>query len=179
MWTSPPTGAWPAADRRGEHRLAARDSPISYKVGHAFQTLRLLPPDRSHPRHGRAARGALLGCRPGHRLGRQLRQQDGPDHPVPADEGGDVRVVTTETVPGMECGTVDAPVAQFPIMMLPTSGIIGGRTLADGAIRGMKTLRAAAAAAGANEVLGLRTEAYQTMNGNPRAFLYGTLATCR
>ena len=99
--------------------------------------------------------------------------------PVPADEGGDVRVATTDTVPGMECEAVDAAVGQFPIMVLSTSGMIGGRTLADGAIRGMRTLRRAAAEAGANAVLGFRSEAYQTRNGNPRVFLYGTLVTSR
>ena len=112
-------------------------------------------------------------------LGGSYDNKTGLITPVPAEEGGDVRVVTTDTVPGMECAAVDAPVAQFPIMVLPTSGMIGGRTLADGAIRGMKTLRQAASEVGANAVLGFRSEAYQTRNSNPRVFLYGTLAVCR
>ena len=63
-------------------------------------------------------------------------------------------------------------------MVLPTSGTLGSRTLADGAIRGMKTLREAAVEAGANAVLGLRSAPYITRNGNPRMFLYGTLSRC-
>ncbi len=43
----------------------------------------------------------------------------------------------------------------------------------------MKTLRRVGAEAGANAVLGFRSEAYQTRYGNPLVFLYGTLATCR
>ena len=112
-------------------------------------------------------------------LGGSYDNKTGLITPVPDEEGKDVRVVTTETVPGMNCEPIDAPVAQFPIMVLPTSGMIGGRTVADGAIRGMKTLRRAAAEAGANAVLGFRSEAYQTRNSNPRVFLYGTLAICR
>ena len=112
-------------------------------------------------------------------LGGSYDNKTGLITPVADEEGKDVTVVTTDTVPGMKCEPADAPVAQFPIMVLPTSGMIGGRTLADGAIRGMKTLRRAAAEAGANAVLGFRTEAYQTRNSNPRVFLYGTLATCR
>ena len=98
--------------------------------------------------------------------------------PIPPDEGTDVRIVTTDTVPGMECEVLESPHNQFPAMVLPTSGLMGGRTLADGAIRGMSTLREAAIEAGANAVLGLRTEAYLTRNENPRLFLYGTLARC-
>ena len=79
----------------------------------------------------------------------------------------------------MKCEPAGTPVAQFPVMVLPTSGMICGRTLADGAIRGMKNLRQAAAEAGANAVVGFRTEAFQTRNSNPRVFLYGTLAICR
>ena len=63
-------------------------------------------------------------------------------------------------------------------MVLPTSGTLGGRTLADGAIRGMKTLREAAVEAGANAILGLRSGPFLTRSGNPRILLYGTLANC-
>ena len=65
-------------------------------------------------------------------------------------------------------------------MVLPTPGMMGGRTLADDeAIREIRTLWTAAAEAGANAALGLRTEAYQTGYGNPRLCLHGTVATCR
>lgn len=53
---------------------------------------------------------------------------------------------------------------------------VGGCTLAEGPIRGMGTLRRAAAEARANSVLGLRNGARQSKNGNPCVFLYGTLA---
>ena len=98
---------------------------------------------------------------------------------TPAIESGiDVHIVTTDTVPGKKCTALDGPAAQFPVMVLPTSGTLGGRTLADGAIRGMKTLREAAVEAGANAILGLRSGPFITRNGNPRIFLYGTLANC-
>ena len=98
--------------------------------------------------------------------------------PIPPEEGSDVRIVTTDTVAGTDCDVLESPHNQFPAMVLPTSGLLGGRTLADGAIRGMNTLRDAALADGANAVLGLRREAYLTRNDNPRLFLYGTLARC-
>lgn len=98
---------------------------------------------------------------------------------TPALESGiDVQVVTTDTVPGKQCTALAGSEGYFPLMVLPTSGALGGRTLADGAIRGMKTLREAAIEAGANAVLGLRSSPYITRNGNPRMFLYGTLAVC-
>ena len=98
---------------------------------------------------------------------------------TPAVESGiEVQVVTTDTVPGKQCTAVSGSEGHFPVMVLPTSGTLGGRTLADGAIRGMKTFREAAVEAGANAVLGLRSSPYITRNGNPRMFLYGTLALC-
>ena len=63
-------------------------------------------------------------------------------------------------------------------MVLPTLGALVGRTLADGAIPWMKTLREAALEAGANVVLGLRGSPYITRNGNPRMFPGGMLALC-
>ena len=69
-----------------------------------------------------------------------------------------------------KCTALTGPKAQFPVMVLPTSGTLGGRTLADGAIRGMKTLREAAVEAGANAILGLRSGPFLTRNGNPRIF---------
>ncbi len=98
---------------------------------------------------------------------------------VPPDEANDVRIVTTDSVPGMVCEVLPSPHNQFPAMVLPTTGLLGGRTLADGAIRGMKTLRETALEAGANAILGLRSEAYLTRKDNPRLFLYGTLARCK
>ena len=98
---------------------------------------------------------------------------------TPALESGiDVQVVTTDSVPGKQCEAIAEPEGHFPVMVLPTSGTLGSRTLADGAIRGMKTLRETAVEAGANAVLGLRSSPYITRNGNPRMFLYGTLAVC-
>ena len=94
---------------------------------------------------------------------------------VSIESGIDIKVVTTDAVPGKKC---EALATQFPVMVLPTSGSLGGRTLADGAIRGMKSLRQAAVEAGANSVVGLRTAPYITRNGNPRIFVYGTLANC-
>ncbi len=88
----------------------------------------------------------------------------------------DVQVVTTETVPGRKCTALSGPETQFPAIVLPTSGALAGRTLADGLIREMKTLRGAAVEAGANAVVGLRSSPYITRNGNPRMILYGTLA---
>lgn len=60
----------------------------------------------------------------------------------------DVQVVTTETVPGREGTALSGPEAQFPVMVVPTSGTIGGGTLADGATRGMNTQRQRAEEAG-------------------------------
>ena len=98
---------------------------------------------------------------------------------TPALESGiDVQIATTDTIPGKTCTALEGSEAQFPVMVLPTSGTLGSRTLADGAIRGMKTLREAAVEAGANAVLGLRSAPYITRNGNPRIFLYGTVAHC-
>ena len=94
---------------------------------------------------------------------------------VSIESGIDIKVVTTDAVPGKKCEALET---QFPVMVLPTSGALGGRTLADGAIRGMKSLRQAAVEAGANSVVGLRTAPYSTRNGNPRMFVYGTLANC-
>ena len=94
---------------------------------------------------------------------------------ISIDSGIDIKVVTTDAVPGKKCEALET---QFPVMVLPTSGALGGRTLADGAIRGMKSLRQAAVEAGANSVVGLRTAPYITRTGNPRIFVYGTLANC-
>ena len=94
---------------------------------------------------------------------------------VSIESGIDIKIVTTDAVPGKKCEALET---QFPVMVLPTSGSLGGRTLADGAIRGMKSLRQAAVEAGANSVVGLRTAPYITRNGNPRIFVYGTLANC-
>ena len=63
-------------------------------------------------------------------------------------------------------------------MVLTTSGSLGSRTLADGATHGMPTHREAAEKAGVNAILGLRIGPYITRNGNPRLFVYGTLAHC-
>ncbi len=42
----------------------------------------------------------------------------------------------------------------------------------------MKTMREAAAAKGANAILGFRTDVFMTREDNPRVLLYGTLAHC-
>ena len=64
---------------------------------------------------------------------------------TPALESGiDMQIVTTETEPGRKCAALSGPEVQFPEMVLPTSGIFGVTTIANGAIRGMKTLRDAA-----------------------------------
>ena len=98
---------------------------------------------------------------------------------TPALQSGiDVQVVTTDSVPGKKCEALAGSEGYIPVMVLPISGSLGGRTLAASAVRGMKTLREAAIEAGANAVLGLRTSPYVTRNGNPRMFLYGTLAVC-
>ena len=91
--------------------------------------------------------------------------------PTPAPSWAKLRRVVAVEIQDLEAG-------QVPVMVLPTSGALGGRTLADGAIRGMKSLRQAAVEAGANSVVGLRTAPYITRNGNPRIFVYGTLANC-
>ena len=71
---------------------------------------------------------------------------------TPAVESGiEVQVVTTDSVPGKQCRALADSEGRFPVMVLPTSGSLGGRTLADGAIRGMKTLREAARAGGRGE----------------------------
>ena len=64
----------------------------------------------------------------------------------------DVQVVTTDSVPGKQCRAIPGLDGYFPLMVLPTSGALGNRPLADGAIRGMETLREAAVKAGANAV---------------------------
>ena len=96
---------------------------------------------------------------------------------TPGTPGGDVRIVTTDTVPGQSCVALDSDGAQLPVMVLPGFGKPGIRAQL-AAIRGMQTLREAAAEAGANAVLGLRTAAFVNRQGNPRLFLYGTLARC-
>ena len=50
-----------------------------------------------------------------------------------------MQIVTTETEPGRKCAALSGPEVQFPVMVLPTSGIFGVTTIANGAIRGMKT----------------------------------------
>ena len=97
----------------------------------------------------------------------------------PAVESGiEVQVVTTDSIPGKRCEALAGSEGYFPVMVLPISFTHESRALADGAIRGMKTLREAAVEAGANAVLGLRSSPYAARNGNPRMFLYGTLAVC-
>ena len=64
---------------------------------------------------------------------------------TPSTSGSDVRIVTTDMVPGQSCVALDSD---------------------------------AAAGAGANAVLGLRTATFVNRQGNPRLFLYGTLALC-
>lgn len=76
---------------------------------------------------------------------------------TPALESGiELQIVTTDTVLSRTCAALSGTEAQFPIMVLPTSGTLGGRILADGAIRGMKPLRHAVIEAGANAVAGPR-----------------------
>ena len=79
----------------------------------------------------------------------------------------------------MTCKAVSAEDSQFPVMVLPSSGLMGERLLSDGTIRGMKTMRRAAVAAGANAIVGFRTDVYMTREENPRVLLYGTLAHCQ
>lgn len=90
-----------------------------------------------------------------------------------ADPGPPIEVVTTETVPGKRCKSVGA---QFPVIALPASASL--RNGADAAVRGARVMREAAADAGANAILGFRTSTFVTRNGNPRLFMYGTLALC-
>ena len=56
----------------------------------------------------------------------------------------EVQVVTTDGLPGKKCTALAGSEGYFPVMVLPTSGTCGGRTFAEGAIRGVKTLREAA-----------------------------------
>ena len=111
------------------------------------------------------------------RLGDNFDVVTGLFRPVPESEN-DVRIVTTDTVPGMACRAVSAGNSQFPVMVLPSSGLMGERLLSDGTIRGMKTMRKAAASSGANAIIGFRTDVYMTREENPRVLLYGTLAHC-
>lgn len=98
---------------------------------------------------------------------------------APARESGtDVQIVTIETVPGRKCAALARSGGYFPVMVLPTLGALVGRTLADGAIPWMKSLREAALEEGVSVVLGLRGSPYITRNGNPRMFLCGTPALC-
>ncbi len=97
---------------------------------------------------------------------------------IPSPQGRDVRVVTTQTPPGMKCEPADGERGFLPVMVLPPRDMLTSRTLAVDTIRGIKTLRAAAKAAGANAVVGFRSETHVTGSGYPRAFLYGTLARC-
>ena len=90
----------------------------------------------------------------------------------------DVKIVTTDGIAGRTCEVLSGPNAQFPAMVLPTTGALGLRELHDGVIRGMIALREAAQAAGANAVLGLRMSPFMTREENPRMFVYGTLAKC-
>ena len=96
---------------------------------------------------------------------------------TPSTSGRGVRIVTTDTVPGQSCVALDRDGGQLPVMVLPGFGKPGIRAQL-AAIRGMQTLREAAAEAAANAVLGLRTAAFVNRQGNPRMFLYGTLARC-
>lgn len=92
---------------------------------------------------------------------------------TPAGEAGiEVQIVTADTVAGKRCPALSVQQSLFPVRVLMRSK---GET--DGAIRGMKTLRAAAVAAWANTILGLTTAPYINRIGNPRTFLYVTLAS--
>ena len=48
-----------------------------------------------------------------------------------------VQIVTTQTVPSKQRTAIESPDRGIPVMVLPTSEDLGGRTLADGATRGM------------------------------------------
>ena len=111
------------------------------------------------------------------RLRDNFDEDTGLFRPIPESEN-DVRIVTTDTVPGMTCKAVSAEDSQFPVMVLPSSGLLGERFLSDGTIRGMKTMRRAAVARDANAIIGFRTDVYMTREENPRVLLYGTLAHC-
>ena len=111
------------------------------------------------------------------RLRDNVDEDTGLFRPIPRAEA-DIRIVTTDSVPGMTCRTVAAEDSQFPLMVLPTSGLLGERLLADGTIRGMNTMREAAAKKGANAIVGFRTDVYMTREENPLVLLYGTLALC-
>ena len=86
------------------------------------------------------------------------------------ESGEDVEIVTTDTVPGKACKSVEA---QFPVMAQPAGAAL--RNIADAAIRSTRAIRKVAVAVGANAVLGLRTSTFVTCNGNPRLLMYGTL----
>lgn len=90
-----------------------------------------------------------------------------------AEPGQDLEIVTTETVPGKACKSVGAA---FPVIALPAAATI--RNGAEGAARGARAMSKAAAAAGANAIIGFRTSTFITRNGNPRLLMYGTLASC-
>ncbi len=95
---------------------------------------------------------------------------------VTVESADEIIVVTTDTVPGKQCKALDGPQAQFPVMVLPTTGAIGKRELWDGTIRGLKTLREAVARAGADAVLGLRTNTFSTCKEEPQMLTYSALA---
>ena len=82
-------------------------------------------------------------------------------------------MVTTESVPGKICKSVGA---QFPAMALPAAQVM--KIIADAAARATRTIRAAAAQAGANAVVGLRTSTFVSPSGAARLFMYRTLARC-
>ncbi len=111
------------------------------------------------------------------RLRDNFDEDTGLFRPIPR-AGAGIRIVTTDSVPGMTCSAVAADDSQFPVMVVPTSGLRGERLLADRTIRGMKTMREAAAKKGANAIVGLRTDVYMTREENPLVLLYGTLARC-
>ncbi len=73
---------------------------------------------------------AIVVTAQNNRLSDNFDMDTGLLRPIPESED-DVRIVTTDTVPGMTCRAVSAENSQFPVMVLPTSGLFGERLLSD------------------------------------------------
>lgn len=68
----------------------------------------------------------------------------------------DVRIFSTVNVPAKNHTTLTGSQGHFKVKVLPTSGSLGGRILADGAIRRVGDLPRATVEEGTNAMLGFR-----------------------
>ncbi len=98
---------------------------------------------------------------------------------TPALESGiDIRNVATETAPGKECAALEGLESQFPSWCRRGRARRAAGPSPTGPSRQEDPSRGRSRGGCQRGVLGLRSNPSATRNGNPRMFLYGTLARC-